>query len=173
MAVNFEIMNPKRTILILFVLASFAAGLALGILSSPGNVRMPEVSTVSDTLLVRDTIIYERPVSVAVRVTDTLYIQVRDTVVRHDTAFVRIPMEQKVYEDSTYRAVISGYRPSLDSICIFPETRLINTTQTISVPSRKRWGIGVQAGYGAHVHGGRIYASPYVGVGISYNLIRW
>lgn len=44
---------------------------------------------------------------------------------------------------------------------------------TISVAPRKRLGIGIQAGYGIGVSSGQIKAFPYVGVGVSYNLIQF
>lgn len=39
----------------------------------------------------------------------------------------------------------------------------------VSAPDPKRWGIGVTAGYGIT----KSSLSPYVGIGISYNLIQW
>lgn len=81
----------------------------------------------------------------------------------HDSAAVVIPITQKVYGDSTYRAYVSGYRPQLDSIFVFPEREVI----TISPKAKfKRWGIGIHAGYGI----GKDGLSPYVGIGVSYNL---
>lgn len=132
-----------------------------------------EISVKNDSLIFRDTVREIFPMVVDVTIAENeIEVPVADIVI-HSDSLVVLPMEVKTYEGEGYRAIVSGYRPSLDSIYIYPETRLINTTQTISVPSRQRWGFGVQAGYGAHVHGGRIYAAPYVGVGISYNLIRW
>lgn len=81
-----------------------------------------------------------------------------------DSVKVAIPISSKVYEDSTYTAYVSGYRASLDSIFVYPRREVI----TITDKSRhKRWGIGIQAGYGF----GRNGLSPYIGIGISYNLL--
>lgn len=78
--------------------------------------------------------------------------------------------EQAYYEDSLYRAWVSGYRPQLDSLQIFPRTVTNTVTNdiyhTVKVKDKRRWGLGVQAGYG--YPGG-----VYVGVGISYNLFQW
>lgn len=155
------------------MLAVFAAGFLSGRLLWTAHVPEHITKTVTDTLTVRDTVVFDRPVPKYVHTVDTMLVFMKDTVMVHDTAFVVLPRERKVYEDSAYMAVVSGYRPSLDSICVYPETRVISTVQTVCVASRKRWGIGVQAGYGAHVHDGRICPAPYVGVGISYDLIRW
>ena len=82
-----------------------------------------------------------------------------------DSTEVVIPIIQKVYDDSLYRAWISGYNIRLDSIKVYVRTREI--TIPVPVPAkRKRWGLGLQAGYG--------YPSGwYVGAGVSYNLWEW
>ncbi len=80
-----------------------------------------------------------------------------------DSAEVVIPITQKVYGDSTYKAYVSGYMPSLDSLVFYPQTVTINNRFK---PPNKRWGLGIQVGYSVP-HG------LYAGVGISYNLITW
>ena len=134
-----------------------------------------ETAVRTDTLRIRDTLLVERPVPVEVRVVDTMLVAAVDTVqVRvRDTVrvMVQVPRETRVYGDSTFRAQVSGYRPSLDWVEVYPQTTVV--TRTISVDSRKRWGIGVQAGYGAYVSGGQVMLAPYVGIGISYNILSW
>lgn len=92
-----------------------------------------------------------------------IYETKQDTCISPDYAEVVIPVVQKIYEDSLYRAWVSGYNAKLDSIEIYSLTREVR----ISVPAKpKRWGIGLQAGYG--------YPKGwYVGVGVSYNLFQW
>lgn len=41
-------------------------------------------------------------------------------------AVAQLPREAKVYQDSTYRAVVSGYRPSLDTISIYQRTVFVD-----------------------------------------------
>lgn len=92
------------------------------------------------------------------RLTDT--IRIGDTVVYREQAY---------YEDSLYRVWVSGYRPRLDSLQIFPKTVYRTVTNDIYhtiVPKKKRWGLGLQVGYG--YPGGL-----YLGVGMSYNLWWW
>lgn len=134
---------------------------------------LPPVSPRVDTLVVRDTITREMPVFVTKTEVRTEYIQVTDTISRNDTLFVPVPIEKTIYEDSLYRAEISGYRARLDRIEIYQQTRTITRENTIFVTERKRWGIGIQAGYGASPVDGRIVLAPYIGVGLSYDLIRW
>jgi hypothetical protein len=86
-----------------------------------------------------------------------------------DSIAVEIPITQKVYEDSTYKAYVSGFKPSLDSIFVYPSKEV----QTIKIkPKPKRWGIGVQVGYGLTLQPQPKFA-PYIGVGISYNIFNF
>lgn len=91
-----------------------------------------------------------------------------------DSAAVEIPITQKVYEDSLYRAYVSGYRPRLDSLIFFPRHDMTTVTNGYAYPGsrQKRWGIGVHVGYGMTMSHTPQF-SPYVGIGISYNLITF
>ncbi|WP_273372993.1 DUF6808 domain-containing protein [Alistipes megaguti] len=77
---------------------------------------------------------------------------------------MNVPITQKVYETDDYRAYVSGYQPSLDSLLFKQPTQIVRIKE-----KPKRWGIGVQVGYGFTPQG----AQPYIGVGISYNLFRF
>ena len=95
------------------------------------------------------------------RLTDTM--RIGDTVVYREQAY---------YEDSLYRAWVSGYRPRLDSLMVFPKTVYRTVTNDIYhtiAPKKKRWGLGLQAGYGFYPG----QSGFYVGVGVSYNLWQW
>lgn len=81
----------------------------------------------------------------------------------HDSMAIVIPITQKKYEDSTYTAWVSGYHPQLDSISVYPTHEVITITKT----KQRRWGIGVQAGYGVTSKG----IAPYIGIGVQYNLL--
>lgn len=86
-----------------------------------------------------------------------------------DSADVVIPITQKIYEDSTYTAYVSGYNPQLDSL-IFRMSREVITIKEYHEP--KRWGIGIQSGYGMTINGTPQF-TPYIGIGISYNLFSF
>ena len=94
------------------------------------------------------------------------FIQLKDTIRIGDTVVHR---EQALYADSLYKAWVSGYRPKLDSIEVYPQTiyqTLTNDVYHTIVPKKKRWGLSLQAGYG--------YPSGiYIGIGCSYNLFQW
>ena len=89
--------------------------------------------------------------------------------VPEDSVTVQIPITQKVYEEDTYTAFVSGYNPSLDSL-IFKMPREVVTIKEYSKP--KRWSVGVQVGYGVTLKGTPQFA-PYVGIGVSYNLFSF
>ena len=150
--------------------------LALGILAGEWlawwqfNSQKRPIKPQADTLVIHDTFVHEKPVYRAKRVIDTVMFAVTDTVQVRDSVFVPLPIEQKVYEDSTYRAVVSGYRPSLDTISVFRSTIVVDRVQEVKL--RPRWSAGVQAGAGISFDRG-IHAAPYIGIGVQYNLISW
>jgi hypothetical protein len=92
----------------------------------------------------------------------------REALAEHDSIDVVVPIETKVYQDSLYRAVISGYRVSLDSMEVYRNTVHVEQFRDAgkSFYRQKRWSVSVQVGYGTDFRGIR----PYVGVGVSYSL---
>ena len=127
----------------------------------------------ADTVLVThiDTIFSEKPVPVYKYVSRTEFVEIKADSVRIDTVkeLVFLPREYLVYKDSTYRAVVSGVQPRLDSIEVYRKTQVQTIIKTISVPDRKRWGLGVQVGAG--FNGKEV--QPYLGVGVQFNIVRW
>lgn len=87
-----------------------------------------------------------------------------DTVA--DSVAVIVPMERKVYTDSTnYRAVISGAWVALDTIEVYPRREIVTIKQS---PDNRRFGVSLVAGYG---YAGKW--TPFVGVGISCTLFKF
>ena len=138
------------------------------------NSHSSEMKVKVDTLFVYDTIFVEKPVIKKVEIIDTLLLPVpiTDTLMLHDTVLVHLPIEQRQYSDLRYTAWVSGYRPQLDSIRIYKTTEYI-TKEIKTVAKPKRWGIGLQAGYGVSLHNGRVFPAPYIGVGLSYSIFSW
>lgn len=133
--------------------------------------RFSDVKVKVDTLYVRDTLRVKEPVFYETRITDTMVVTVTEFEVVHDTAWVQLPREEVEYRDSSYRAVVSGFRPRLEELDIYQKEKIvtIQTEKVVTVPERRRWGVGVQAGYGITPAG----FQPYLGVGVSYNLLSW
>ena len=66
-----------------------------------------------------DTVIDSVPVPLKEIVTK--YIPLTDTIIRNDTIY--IPFIQKEYSTDNYHAWVSGYRPTLDSIVVYPKIK--------------------------------------------------
>ena len=88
-----------------------------------------------------------------------------DVLIDDTAKMVMLPITQQVYRDTTYTAWVSGYRPQLDSIEVYPRTLIVRQTAPPAAKPR-RWSMGVQAGYGLTPKG----LQPYVGVGVSIRL---
>lgn len=137
-----------------------------------GDSRILEIVTNVDTLYLHDTLRIEKPTPKIKRDIDTFLVEVKDTIHIKDTIYLKLPKEQKVYQDNTYQAWISGYRPELDSIHIFHNTQQIITSTTINTKQKRgRWGIGIHAGYGLTFQNNEIQPAPNIGFGLSYNLL--
>lgn len=124
-------MNRAVEILAGMMLAAsvFTAALVIGYSAGRKRPRIV-VEYQHDTLTRFDTLRVLQPVPVAVTVKDTLLLPVPVPVEHTDTLWMPIPMEQKTYEDSTYKAVISGYRPSLDFLEVYNKTDVVYLTNT-------------------------------------------
>lgn len=113
------------------------------------------------TVVKLDTVLISAPISVFWQILPNDTVRIGDTLLHR---------KQVVYEDSLYRAVVSGYvDPRLDSMTVYPRTVYQTVTNDIYHtinPKNKRWGLGLQAGYG--YPGG-----AYIGVGVNYNLWQW
>ena len=169
-------MKPAiETIRAVFGLILLAATLFVGGLLTGTHFRPkcpPIIDTRIDTVFVRDT------VRDTVRVPRTRYIVRMDTVkvqIAGDTVFIdaQIPIERKEYRTDDYRAVIEGFRPELIAMEVYRQTHYITKIETIEARDRRRWGIGIQAGYGATIRGGRVVGVPYIGVGMQYSILTW
>lgn len=114
-----------------------------------------------DTVTITDTHFVEKPVPIYIKsAPDTIYIPSIDSTVVMDK-------ETKVYSDSTYEVQISGFRPQLDFIRVFPKTTYITTEKTLETVKKKRFTQGIQAGIGYGIINKQ--ADIYVGYGIQYN----
>ena len=144
----------------------------LGRWTAPAVPESVETVMVTDTLTIRDTITKVKPVPQTCVVCDSIYVAVRDTVTIRDTCYVALPREVKTYQDDRYYAEVSGYQPALDRIDIFEQTKIITNDKTTTVTRKTRWGIGIQVGAGVTISKQPEWR-PYVGVGLSYNLVNW
>ena len=126
-----------------------------------------------DTLLIFDTITLSKPVFVEKIKLDSVLIPVTDTLWLHDTLYVYLEREQIQWQDSLCRVYASGVNPQVDSVTHFVRETIVNREISVPVKVKSRWGLGIQVGYGAGINGKQVYLTPYVGVGISYNILSW
>ncbi len=124
----------------------------------PAEIR---TETKIQTVVKTDTVLISAPMAVFWQVLPNDTVRIGDTLLHR---------KQAVYEDSLYRAVVSGYvDPRLDSMTVYPKTVYQTVTNDIYhtiKPKKKRWGLGLQAGYGYP-------CGFYVGAGVSCNLFTW
>lgn len=159
----------QLAVLALALAAALAVGFALG---RRTRTSAPQTVTkiVRDTLTVRDTITVSTPVYLTRREVRRDTVAVTDTLRVRDTLVVVLPREQVEWRDSLITVWASGIRPAIDSVRHYTRTEIVTQTVTVSGPRKpSRWGLGVQAGYGVSDKG----LTPYVGVGLSYNILAW
>lgn len=158
----------KNVVIAVIALALIAVAFLLG----RRSVK-PEIVEIhrTDTVVVRDTVretVLVPKIRYQTRVDTVLLLVPGDTV----KVPVLVPISRKVYEGEDYRAVVSGFRASLDTLDIFRKTQTVTNTvvQRVEVPGKpKRWGIGVSAGYALTPQG----MKPYIGAGVQYNFLSW
>lgn len=159
--------ETTRLLGFLLLLALFAGG---GFLFGRRTAIVgPESTIIHDTVscTIYDTIVFERPAYRVSYVTDT--VATYFTTIEHDTVLVDVPIERRVYaEDSVYRAVLSGWRPRLDSLTIYPTTTTVTITNTI-LPKSAKWLFGITAGPSVlATPSGSVHAGLGASVGLTY-----
>lgn len=154
---------------VLYIIIGIAIGLIAG--SIPRGRPGDNPSIIYDTVVYMDTVRVDPVVrdSVVIRyIEERLPIAEADTdtietgLYAMDSVSVTIPIIQKVYSHDLYRAYISGYRPSLDSLYIYSPVR-----EVMIRGKPKRWGIGPYVGVDASGRG------VSVGVSLQYSLVRF
>ena len=149
------------------MLCSFLIGYGCG----QNQPTINEVEKV-DTLFIYDTITQYEPILEERVVLEKILVPVTDTLWKHDTLFVYLEKEQVVWQDSLSRVYASGIMPQIDSVQHFISERIVTRELTKVVKKPCRWGLGIHAGYGIQL-GEQLRTAPYVGVGVSYNILSW
>ena len=157
-----------------YILLGVIAGMVIFLLNgwvSCHRTTDKEVITITDTLVLTDTIVKMQPKPYKVTIIDTIYLpqQPQQPQKPQQPQIDTLIRQEITYKDSTYTAVVGGIEPYLKSIEIYPKTIYVNNNTTTTIKVRSRFGLGVQAGYGLSRNG----LQPYIGVGVQYNLIQW
>ena len=160
-----------------YILLGLITGIVICLLNGLASCHRAtdkEVITITDTLVLTDTIIKFQPKPYKITIIDTIYIpqqpqQPQKPQKPQKPQYDTLIRREVIYKDSTYTAVVGGIEPYLKSIEIYPKTIYVNNNTTTTIKVRSRFGLGVQAGYGY----GRNGLQPYVGVGVQYNFFQW
>ena len=164
-------MNKKITFCfsVLLILATFfMLGFIIG-QKHPQKLPVEPIKVKVDTLVIHDTTMSYRPIYVDRVKLDSVLVPVVDSVKIHDTTFVYLEREKVTWRDSLCEVYASVIMASVDSVRHFQESKYITIETQVPVKVRSHWGLGVNAGYGV----GKGGLTPYVGIGISYNLLSW
>lgn len=125
------------------------------------NRKGGEVRATTDTIIVYDTVVVREPLLVfrEFKGLQQYKVKLLGSINKDsDSVTIELPITQKIYEDSTYKAWVSGYDARLDSFKTYQPTRYITIT-TAETPSR--WSYGIQLGVGMTPRG----MQPYIGFG--------
>ena len=100
--------------------------------------KNPEIKTIETIKIERDTITLRDTMRIPYPVYDTVYTHSIDTVYlpSEDTTMV-LQHQTKIYEDSTYKAQISGYNPSLDWIETYNNTKYIYEEKVVQIEQKQ------------------------------------
>lgn len=121
-------------------------GIVAGWLCRKPFIR-PETIIQRDTLVRVDTVKELYPVSIREEIVDTLRILIRDTIRVKDTLYMNLPIEKKLYSNSEYYAEVSGYRPSLDYIEVYPKTKIVKEYVSQPATNRNTLSFGIEPSY--------------------------
>lgn len=136
----------------------------------PFYVPVPKDSTVLN--YVTEVVPIDKNETIRETVRDTITTIIAETIPGKsegpDSVSIKIPIIQKVYVDTLYRAYVSGYNVNLDSIFVNRVTDYVYETKVIPA-KMKRFNLGVQAGYGYTPKG----FQPFIGVGVTYSLFSF
>ena len=127
----------------------------------------PEIKV--DTLVIRDTIMQNKPIFVDKIKVDSVLIPVKDTIVIRDSVYIYMDREKITWRDSLCEVYASGIMPQVDSVRHFTKYKYITIETQVPVKVKSHWGLGVNAGYGV----GQGCLTPYIGIGVSYNILSW
>ena len=130
-------------------------------------LELPEIKV--DTLVVRDTIMQYKPIFVDKIKVDSVLVPVKDTIVIRDSVYIYMDREKITWRDSLCEVYASGIMTQVDSVRHFQEYKYITIETQVPVKVKSHWGLGVNAGYGVGQGG----LTPYIGIGVSYNILSW
>ena len=164
-------MNKKTTFWVnaLLILACvFLFGFLIG-QKHTQKLPVEPIKVKVDTLVIHDTTMSYKPIYVDRVKLDSVLVPVLDTMMIHDTTFVYLDREKITWRDSLCEVYASGIMTQVDSVKHFREYQYVTIETAIPVKEKSHWGLGINAGYGVGQGG----LTPYIGIGVSYNILSW
>jgi len=158
----------KDILLGVLLAGTFLLGFVLGDKAHFQPVLEP-YSVKVDTIYHHDTITAYNPVFIDRWKVDSVFVPAIDTVTVHDTLLVLLEREALCWADSLCEVYASGILPSIDSVRHFTTTEVVYKEVVREVVKPSRFSVGVQVGYGASRDG----LTPYVGLGVAYNILSF
>lgn len=183
------------------IIAVVAACIALAIFirhePNPPGLCPTEVTSKSDTIIIRDTIYIPNPTLADTRAIGFARVTLPvwkpsspapDTTSDEptpaepaaedddadteppDSATVSLPIEQLHYHGDDYDAWVSGWNSRLDSLQIYRPTQQIETTVEVTRWKTRRWGLSIGAGVVATPKG---TVQPGIFVGATYTFLSF
>lgn len=156
----------NAAIIIAGLILCFCGGVSLGRRGTAPQYAQDRPDTV---YIVRDSITVDTVYLTEYR-TRVLPVVRTDTVSVTDTVLEQVIVPYSTYvteEPGVYHIEATGYDVTFDRVEYYPQVLVRKEVETVS--RKTRWGLGLQAGYGLSSAG----LSPYIGVGISYNILSW
>ena len=158
-----------KVMTILFViLIPFFIGILIG-QKHPQKLPVEPIKVKADTLVIRDTIMQYKPIFVDKIKVDSVLVPVKDTIVIRDSVYIYMDREKITWRDSLCEVYASGIMTQVDSVKHFREYQYVTIETAIPVKEKSHWGLGINAGYGV----GQSGLTPYIGIGVSYNILSW
>lgn len=122
---------------------------------------------VSSQHTLHDTIVVERidtfkaivPRFIVETIVDTLYVE------KGDSMPLKLPKTQRLYQDTTFMAWVSGFEPNLDSIKVFQNTKYV-TIENTTIKEIYPKSLQVYGNVGAFMIQKEI--APYLGVKVKF-----
>ena len=150
------------------ILLMFSSGILMGQKHQQKTPVEPTEIKV-DTLVIRDTIMQYKPIFVDKIKVDSVLIPIKDTIVIRDSVYIYMDREKITWRDSLCEVYASGIMTQVDSVKHFREYQYVTIETAIPVKEKSHWGLGINAGYGVGQGG----LTPYIGIGVSYNILSW
>lgn len=115
------------------------------------TIKVIEPTATSEKVVRSDTAVLERADKGADTVENLPISGSLDSIggLSNDSAKVVIPITERTYEDSTYKAVVRGYNPELVSLDIYNTTKYYPVVEKVKIKPKVVVSAGVYGGFGS------------------------